>query len=77
LPANPAGVARLEAALRTIGQPPEARPISPLPETAKLISGKTFVFGPNPLEMETAIIEFDDSAQAVTHIILTVEQMQS
>lgn len=77
LPANPAGVAKLEAALATISQPPETKPVLPLPETAKAISGKTFVFGPNPMEMETAIIEFDDSAQAVLRITPPGGQMES
>jgi CubicO group peptidase (beta-lactamase class C family) len=71
LPANPAGVAMLKAALRTIVQPPNAKPVPPLPETAKAISGKTFVFGPNPIEAEAIGLEFGDSAEAVLHITPT------
>jgi CubicO group peptidase (beta-lactamase class C family) len=77
LPANPAGVAQLEAALTTISQSPEAKPVLPLPETAKAISGKTFVFDSNPMEMETISLEFDDSAEAVLHITPTGGQMAS
>jgi hypothetical protein len=68
LQANPAGVAKLEEALRIILQPPEARPVPPLPETAKAISGKTFVFEPNPLKLSTVSLEFADSAEAVLHV---------
>lgn len=77
LPANPAGVAKLEEALRTIVQPPEARPVPSLPKTAKAISGKTFVFGPNPLELEAAGLEFDGSADAVLHIKLAGGKLES
>lgn len=68
LPANPAGVAKLKEALRKIAQPPDAKPVPPLSETAKAISGKTFVFGPNPTGVERSAFEFDDSAEAVWRV---------
>ena len=64
LPANPEGVARLEAAIDAVVQPPERTAVAPLPETARLISGKTYVFDPNPAALESINIEFDGSAEA-------------
>ncbi|MBM3239713.1 serine hydrolase [Candidatus Poribacteria bacterium] len=77
LPEKPAGVAQLEAALRTIVQPPEAQPVPTLSETAKAISGKTFVFGQNPLKMETMSVEFGGSAEAILHIKLAGGKFES
>lgn len=68
LPANPAGVSQLEAALSAVSQPPAAQPVTPLPETARAISGKTFVFEPNPSKIENARFEFNDSAEAIMHV---------
>ncbi len=65
LPANPSGVARLEAALAAVAAPPAPKPVAPLNATAKRISGKTFVFDPNPLEIEEFSLEFAGPADAV------------
>jgi hypothetical protein len=67
LPPNPEGVAQLEAAVTTVAQPPAPQPVAPLPDTAREISGKTFVFEPNPSEVETVALEFDDSDEATLH----------
>ena len=64
-PANPSGVARLESALKAVMQPPAPKPVAPLPAIAKEVSGKTFVFDPNPLEIETLSLEFTGPAEAV------------
>lgn len=70
LPANPEGVAQLEAALRTVAQAPAPTAVAPLPQIARVISGKTYVFEPNPL-MAAMRIVFDDSATAVFYVTLT------
>ena len=67
LPANPAGLGRLETALAAVLQPPVPEPLADLPETASEISGQTFVFATNPLEIETIGFEFSDSAEATLH----------
>ncbi len=64
LPANPEGVARLEAALDAVVQPPEPGPVAPLPEMARLISGRTYVFDPNPAALQSVAVVFDDSSEA-------------
>jgi CubicO group peptidase (beta-lactamase class C family) len=65
LPANPSAVAQLESALNAVRQPPPPKPVAPLPAIATEVSGKTFVFEPNPLEIEELSLEFRDSAEAV------------
>ncbi len=64
LPPNPAGVAKLNAALAAIAQPPAAQPVAPLPALAREISGKTFVIEPNAKQVRTWCLTFDDSAEA-------------
>jgi CubicO group peptidase (beta-lactamase class C family) len=59
LPANPGGVASLNAALAGIVQGPQPEPVPPLPATAKAISGKTFIFGPNPILLSMRL-DFED-----------------
>ena len=68
LPANPSAVARLETTLTAILQPPAPKPVAPLPAIAKEVSGKTFVFEPNPLEIEKLSLGFVDSAEAILQI---------
>jgi hypothetical protein len=64
LPPNPDAVARLDAAVKAVAQPPAPQPVAPLPDIARRISGKTFVFDPNPARIETAALTFDESAEA-------------
>ncbi|NYT19542.1 MAG: serine hydrolase [Methanosarcinales archaeon] len=73
LPANPAGMVHLEAALDTIKQPPAPLPVAPLPEMAREISGKSFTFDPNPLGVEKMRLEFNDSDEAIIYLMLTEE----
>lgn len=68
LPANPAGVARLEAAVAAVAQPPAAKPVAPLPDVARAISGKTYVFDRNAVGLTSLAFEFDDSPEATAHI---------
>ena len=65
LAANPAAVERLNSALAAIRQPDASRPVAALPEMAGQISGKTFVFDPNPATLISASFSFDGSAEAV------------
>jgi CubicO group peptidase (beta-lactamase class C family) len=64
LPANPEGVAQLQAAVEGVAQPPAAQPVAPLPDMARAISGKTFLFEPNPTDLEAVSLDFDGSAEA-------------
>ncbi len=70
LPANAAGVAKLEAMLPALAQAPNPWPVGPLPEIAKAISGKTYVFGPNAVDVATLRFEFNDGAEATLYLNL-------
>ena len=64
LPPNPQGVNRLTAAVASVIQPPAPSQVTPLPEIAQQISGKTYVFGPNPTQLISIAAEFDGSSEA-------------
>jgi hypothetical protein len=68
LPANPEGVDRLEAAIEAVAQPPDPAAVSPLPDLARLISGKTYVFDPNPATLERVEFAFEGLAEATGFI---------
>lgn len=74
LPANPAGVANLNAVLKTILEAPEPKPVAPLPDTGKVISGKIFVFESNPLQLKTMRLEFSESAEAIMELTFSNNQ---
>jgi CubicO group peptidase (beta-lactamase class C family) len=68
LPSNPAGVAQLDAVLAALVQAPTPYPVGPVPDTAKTISGKTYLFGENSAGVEALSLEFDDNAEATMHM---------
>lgn len=71
LPANSTAVSKLEAVLTAISQPPAPQPVAPLPDMARAISGKTFVFESNPLGIEKVSLEFNNnSTEAILHVTL-------
>jgi CubicO group peptidase (beta-lactamase class C family) len=70
LPANPDGVARLEAAVTAVAEPPAPQPVASLPEIAARISGRTIVLEPNPLQLETMRLDFNDLPEARWQITL-------
>ncbi|MCL4264142.1 MAG: beta-lactamase family protein [Anaerolineae bacterium] len=75
LPANPEGVAQLEAAIATVAQPPAANPVTPLPDVAQTISGQTYVFEPNVVDLESVAFAFNDSAEATAYVATGGEPM--
>jgi len=68
LPSNAIGVAQLEAVVAELRQTPAAQPALPLPNVAKAISGKTFVFDPNPMGIQSIRLDFDDQAKATYYM---------
>jgi len=68
LPPNPAGAARLEETSAAVAQPPPASPAAPLPDVARVISGRTYVFESNLIGLESAAFDFDNSAEATGHV---------
>ncbi len=77
LPANPEGVARLEAAIHAVVQPPEPGPVAPLPDVARAISSKTYIFEPNPAGLQSAGLVFDDTSEAIAFITFSGRPMVS
>lgn len=64
LPANPAGMEQLDATLVAIRQPPAPQVVSPLPQAAHDISGKTYAFPFSPLDLKTMRWQFDGADEA-------------
>lgn len=64
LPANPEGVAQLDAALGSLVKALPALPAGEIPQTAQVISGNTYIFEPNPVMLERATLDFNDPAEA-------------
>ena len=71
LPANPEGMAQLNAALDAIQQPGAPFPEGVQPDPSLAISGETYVFSPNPLNVAKASPKFDDPADAVLQLEMT------
>ena len=74
LPANPEGLARLNAVLPALTAPPVAVPAPPLPELARTISGTTYRFDANPTGIATLRLDFDESAEAQILVAYTSDQ---
>ncbi len=70
LPENPEGVALLESRIKELGQP-EPRIVPPLPETAQMVSGNTYVLDANnvigsaipSLDWRSLSFEFDRDSE--------------
>lgn len=58
LPANPAGVEALAAAIAAVGEPPAAQPVPAMPATAREVSGRTWRFGANQKSLATIRLDF-------------------
>ncbi len=64
LPANAKGEGELRLAINAMALPPSPTPVLPLGAAASRISGKTYRFEPNSLQLATARLDFDGSAEA-------------
>jgi CubicO group peptidase (beta-lactamase class C family) len=60
MPANPDGLALLEARIEEATTPPLAEPLPPLPERALDVSGRTIVLDGNPMGLETMTLTFGE-----------------
>ena len=70
LPANAAGVAKLDETLTALAQSPTPWPVGPLPDTAQAIAGKTCLFEPNAVNLATLRLEFNATAEATLYMTL-------
>jgi CubicO group peptidase (beta-lactamase class C family) len=64
LPPNPSGVAQLESTAAALGQAPNPRPLGPIPDIARAISGKNYKLASNPLGISSFRLEFNDDKEA-------------
>ncbi len=73
LPANPEGVAKLQTTLAALAQAPQPVISLTLPDTARIISGKTYVFGPEAQKVAllASRLEFNDTSEASVHLKFT------
>jgi len=76
LPPNPEGVTRLQAAVAQAVQAPAPQPVGALPEIAQAISGKTYIFEPNPQGVNTFRVEFTGPITAVASLTLFESQQE-
>ncbi len=74
LPPNPDGVAQLKQALAAIQRGPAPSSVRALPEIARAVSGKTFVFPSNAATLKSMRLEFDGSAAATFHAVESNEE---
>ncbi len=70
LPANPEGVAQLDAALDSLVKELPALPGIKVPEIANEISGKTYIFESNPVMLERAVLDFRDPTELLMEVRL-------
>jgi CubicO group peptidase (beta-lactamase class C family) len=75
LPSNDTGVTQLEAVVAELGQSPAAQPVPPLPDVASAVSGKTFVFQPNPAQIQSIRVDFDHPTEATYYIQVEKEEV--
>jgi CubicO group peptidase (beta-lactamase class C family) len=68
LPANPVNVAKLNETLPILAQAPEPWPDNPIPEMAKEIAGKTYIFGTNSADLESLRLEFNDPKAGIFYM---------
>lgn len=71
LPANPSGVAQLNAALATVAQAPAPLPVAPLPAAARAISGRTIACDSNPIGITTMRLDFAEGPEAIFDLRLS------
>jgi len=62
---NPSAVEKLNNTVSELKQHPEPQTVPPLPEIASRISGKTFIFEPNELDIESLRFDFDNEKEAI------------
>jgi CubicO group peptidase (beta-lactamase class C family) len=67
LPANPEGTAALQAALTAVERSDDELSDGNIPETASLVSGKTYLCESNPADVETFRMVFDEPGQATLY----------
>jgi hypothetical protein len=66
LPANAKGKNQLDSLIQKVTQPPDAKPVPPLPQLALRITDKTYEFDSNPLNIQSASLHFQKDTNEAT-----------
>lgn len=77
LPESPGGVARLRELVEAAVKPPAPKAVKPLPPTAAKVSGKTYLFEPNPLKLKSISLTFSPGATASVQIAFTDNRVET
>jgi CubicO group peptidase (beta-lactamase class C family) len=75
LPENPSAMEKLNNTVSELKQHPESQTVPPLPEIASRISGKTFIFEPNELDIESLKFDFDNGKEAILQLKIETESI--
>jgi CubicO group peptidase (beta-lactamase class C family) len=70
---DPSAVKKLNNAVSEIAKHPESKEVLSLPEIAGKISGKTFIFEPNALTIESLAVNFDNVQEAMFELKIKSE----
>jgi CubicO group peptidase (beta-lactamase class C family) len=68
IPENPAGAALLAKAIDEATRPPVVQPVAPEPTISKAISGKSYQFESNPIDLKSLSVTFSGSNEAVVRL---------
>jgi CubicO group peptidase (beta-lactamase class C family) len=72
---NPSAVEKLNNIVSEIAKYPEPKEVLSLPEIAGKISGKTFIFEPNALTVESLAVNFDNTKKAIFELKIKNEPL--
>lgn len=70
LPENPEAYRQLQEKITAASNPPDPEPVPALPEMAANISGKTYVFDPNPYGIEKISLSFEGEKEVLLNLSL-------
>jgi len=70
LPENSPAYQRLQTVIAAVAKPPLPKPVPPLPDMARTISGRTYLLEPNLFEVKTISLQFTQRDEARFNFIL-------
>lgn len=74
LPTNPGGESQLQAAVEQISNTPDPQKITPLPVDISFVTGKSYHFNENPMQLESIKLDFPAPDMAIFTMDLGLEK---